>query len=40
MPTTCQWEIQNSMFRIPVDYFFPNFLGAQNMVQVIEGKII
>ena len=28
------------MFRTPVDYFFPDFLEAQNMVRVIEGKII
>ena len=40
MPTTRQREIQNSMFRTSVDCFFPDFLRAQNMVQVIEGKII
>ena len=28
------------MFRKPVDSFFPDFLRAQNMVRVIEGKII
>ena len=28
------------MFRTSVDGFFPNFLRAQNMVRVIEGKII
>ena len=28
------------MFRTPVDYFFPGFFKAQNMVRVIEGKII
>ena len=28
------------MFRTPVDYFCPDFLKAQNMVRVIEGKII
>ena len=28
------------MFRTPVDYFFLDFLKAQNMVRVIEGKII
>ena len=28
------------MFRTPVDGFFPDFLRAQNMVRVIEGKII
>ena len=27
------------MFRTPVDGFFPDFLRAQNMVRVIEGKI-
>ena len=32
--------MQNSMFRTPVDDFFPDFLRAQNMVRVIEGKII
>ena len=35
-----QWEIQNSMFQTPLDGFFPDFLRAQNMVQVIEGKIM
>ena len=41
-PTTRhdQWEIQNSMFQTPLDGFFPDFLRAQNMVRVIEGKII
>ena len=39
MPTTRQWEIQNSMFGTPVD-FFSRLLRAQNMVRVIEGKII
>ena len=28
------------MFRTPVDGFSPDFLRAQNMVRVIEGKII
>ena len=28
------------MFRTPVYGFFPDFLRAQNMVRVIEGKII
>ena len=28
------------MFRTPVDGYFPDFLRAQNMVRVIEGKII
>ena len=28
------------MFRKPVAGFFPDFLTAQNMVRVIEGKII
>ena len=40
MRTTHQQEIQNSMFRTPVNCFFPDFLSAQNMVRVIEGKII
>ena len=40
MPTTHQWEIQNSVFWTPVDSFFPDFLRAQNMVRVIEGKIV
>ena len=41
MPTTRQWEIQNSMFRTPLDLFPRLFrvLRAQNMVRVIEGKI-
>ena len=42
MPTTRQWEIQNSMFRTPLDFFPRLFevLRAQNsMVRVIEGKI-
>ena len=38
-PTTRQWEIQNSVFRTLEDGFFPDFLRAQNMVRVIEGKI-
>ena len=40
MLTTRQWEIQNSMFRTPVHCFFPDLSRAQNMVRVIEGKII
>ena len=28
------------MFRTPVDDFFPDFIRAQNMIRVIEGKII
>ena len=40
LPTKRQWEIQNSMFQRPVLCFVPNFLRAQNMVQVIKGKII
>ena len=40
MPPTRQWEIQNSMFRTPVDGLFPDCLRAQNMVRVIERKII
>ena len=32
--TTRQWEIQN------FQKFFPDFLRAQNMVRVIEDKII
>ena len=39
-PTTRQQEIQNSMFRKPIAGFFPDFLRAQNVVRVIEGKII
>ena len=38
MPTTRQWEIQNSMFRRQ-NTLFPDFLRAQNTVRVIEGKI-
>ena len=40
MPTTAQWEIQNSMFRNPEHSFFPDVLRAQNIVRVIEGKTI
>ena len=42
MPTTRQWEVENSMFRTPLDFFPRLFevLRAQNsMVRVIEGKI-
>ena len=41
MPTTRQWEIQNSMFRTPEDFSSRRLkvLRAQNMVRVIEGKI-
>ena len=28
------------MFRTPADGFFPDFLRAQNMARIIEGKII
>ena len=37
MRTTRQCEIRNSLFRTPVH---GNFLRAQNMVRVIEGKIV
>ena len=37
MRTTGQWEIRNSLFRTPLQ---GDFLSAQNMVQVIEGKIV
>ena len=37
MRTTRQCEIRNSLFRTPVH---GDFLRAQNMVQVIEGKIV
>ena len=41
MPTTRQWEIQNSMFGTLVDcFFFLQLLRAQNMVHVIDGKIM
>ena len=41
MPTTRQWEIENQRFgrQYPV-FFFSDFLSAQNMVRVIEGKFI
>ena len=29
-PTTCQWEIQNSIFGTPVDCFFPTFKGSKH----------
>ena len=37
MRTTRQCEIRNSLFRTPVH---GDFLRAQNMVRVIEGKIV
>ena len=37
MRTTGQCEIRNSLFRTPVH---GDFLRAQNMVRVIEGKIV
>ena len=39
MPITRSWEIQNSMFRTPLDFFPLLFkvLRAQKMVRVIEG---
>ena len=41
MPTTRQQEIQNAMNVSDAStLFFPDFLKAQNMVWVIEGKII
>ena len=40
VPPTRQWEIQNSMFRTPVDCLFFRLSRAPNMVRVIEGKII
>ena len=41
MPTALQWAIQNStLIGTPVDCFFSRFLRAQNMLRVIEGKII
>ena len=39
MTTTRQWEIQNSLFGTPVDGF-SRLSRAQNMVRVIEGKLI
>ena len=40
MPTTRQWEIKSQWFGRQYTQFFPDFLRAQNMVRVIEGKII
>ena len=45
MPTTRQWEIQNSMFRTPVDCFFRLFKGSKhgssyrgsNCIEIIWG---
>ena len=37
MRTKRQWEIRNSVFQTPVH---GDFLRAQNMVRVIEGKIV
>ena len=39
MRTTRQWEIQNSTFWRHSTLFSADFLRAQNMVWVIEGKI-
>ena len=39
MRTTRQWEIQNSKFWRHSTLFSADFLRAQNMVWVIEGKI-
>ena len=30
IPSTRQWEIQNSMFGMPVDCFFPTFKGSKH----------
>ena len=40
LPATRQGEIQNQRFGPTVNYFFPDFLSAQNIVRVIEGNII
>ena len=39
MPTTLQWEFKIQCFRRQQTGFFPTF-WAQNMVRVVEGKII
>ena len=40
MPTTRQWEIQEFNVSDASTLFFSRLFKAQNMVQVIEGKII
>ena len=40
MPTTRQWEIENQRLGRQYPVFFSDFLSAQNMVRVIEGKFI
>ena len=47
-PTTRQWEIQNSLFWTPADWFFPDFLRAllkhgssyrgSNFIEMIWGE--
>ena len=39
MPTTRQWEIQNSMFRTPVDGFFPDFYGLKTWFELSRAKL-
>ena len=39
MPTTRQWKIQNSMFRTPVDCFFPTFYGLKTWFELSWVKL-
>ena len=40
MPTTRQWEIQNSMFRTPVDYLFFRLLRESSFNMTRGGMKI
>ena len=39
MPTTHQWEIQNSMFRTPVRCFFRTFKGSKPGLELSQVKL-
>ena len=39
MPTTLQIEIQNSMFRTPVDCFSPTFQGLKTWFELSRVKL-
>ena len=39
MPTTRQWEIQNSMFRTLVDFSSRDFLRAQKWFELFRVKL-
>ena len=39
MPTTRQWEIQNSMFQMPVHCFFPDILRLKTWFMLSRVKL-